>query len=140
MRGLFVARAEPEYDYARAPHFQQDPFLDIPYSPLNDPPRDSDFATSPMVNGQQSHPAARMPITFYQSIPQWGPMGTMGMDDFIDNHIGHPLQRQGGGQVPYGYQTPWNERFNNSGLAQPTTSYNTIIDKIVAGIKARRGR
>lgn len=135
----FVVRREPEYDYRRASHMQSENISEeTTFYPVYDPPKDSDFDAQRTVAGDLAHRHPVVELNYYQSVRQWSNWGEMGLDDFIDTNAAHPLQQQHGAMTPYGAQTPYVERFNNSGLSDPTTSYNTIIDKIVAGIKARR--
>jgi hypothetical protein len=143
MRGIpatFVARREPTFAYAQAPHFTRSGMpLNIPFSDFpTDPPRDSDFEYAQTIAGDLGHRHTATNINVWWNPGAWDTMhNIVGMDDFIPQAGGHlvtPLRSS----TPYGYQTPYAERFNNSGLADDTTSYNTIVDKLVAAVKLRR--
>lgn len=142
MRGIpatFVARREPVYAYAQSPHFVSNLPLAIPFSDFpTDPPRDSDFEAATTIAGDRAHRPVINNINVWWNPSQWDSLrGVMGMDDFVPQAYAHPTVPLSA-SVPFGYQTPYAERFNNSPLANDTTSYNTIVDKLVAAVKLRR--
>jgi hypothetical protein len=113
--------------------------LNIPYAVFpDDHPRDGDFANVVDVAGNPAHRPQAANINVWWNPSAWDTMhNVIGMDDFIPQAGGHlttPLRSS----TPFGYQTPYAERFNNSGLADDTTSYNTIVDKLVAAVKLKR--